>query len=573
MTEQSKNYLKQAPDSYEKYNRDLETYWSNLQKQTASFDMIISDLKVRKLSAELLGHDSTIYCNFDDRSQLQLTKTYNVWKSFLQGLDEKLGEDKENPRLTWGAEFIANNGQELQDSTQRLSIAFQFMMEGQLNKIQIAQWFTVFVGLISLIIIIWVIQKGLITPLGKTLQGFNKVAQGDLSHQVSVQNDNEIGDMVHSFNHLLDRLNSMFRLTETINKGTKLDEMVCFIYQEFQAFVPIDWVGVFISSADGQRMILERSHSSDNTQCLNAQEFLIEGSIFEQVITQKCPIVLNSKTASQQASIFKSADKNSVFLPLRSAEEYAAVMVFASKDTEYQQSHITFLNNISATLSHVLDKTIVVEDLVSAAINGLAKLAESRDPETGDHLVRMAHYSAIIAEELGRESAYKDQISPQFVRDVYHFAPMHDIGKVGIADAILLKPGRLDADERTEMERHPVIGAEVLRKSEQQLETRGHSVFNVGIEIAEAHHEKFDGTGYPYQLVGEVIPLSARIVTVADVFDALTSKRPYKEAWPVEKAISVMEQDAGSHFDPEVIAAFKSALPNVMEIYNRLKHV
>jgi HD-GYP domain-containing protein (c-di-GMP phosphodiesterase class II) len=150
---------------------------------------------------------------------------------------------------------------------------------------------------------------------------------------------------------------------------------------------------------------------------------------------------------------------------------------------------------------------------------------------------------------------------------------MHDIGKVGIEDSILLKPGRLDDEERRQMERHPTIGGEVLRRCEMQVNAVGYSVFRTGIEIAECHHEKFDGTGYPGGLQGEAIPLSARIVAAADVFDALTSRRPYKEAWPVEKAIAFFAEQSGHHFDPVVVAAMQRALPRILEVYEQLKHV
>lgn len=185
----------------------------------------------------------------------------------------------------------------------------------------------------------------------------------------------------------------------------------------------------------------------------------------------------------------------------------------------------------------------------------------------------MARYSAIVAEELGRDGPYAGQISNDTVRDILRFAPMHDIGKVGIEDRILLKPGRLDEAERREMEQHPQIGAEVLRRCELQMNAVGHSVFRHGIEIAECHHEKFDGSGYPNGMKGEAIPLSARIVAVADVFDALTSKRPYKEAWPVERALAVMQEEAGVHFDPLVVTALQQALPRIMAVYEQHKHV
>jgi len=184
----------------------------------------------------------------------------------------------------------------------------------------------------------------------------------------------------------------------------------------------------------------------------------------------------------------------------------------------------------------------------------------------------MSLYAALLCEELAKCGPYTEEITPAYTREVFRFAPMHDIGKVGVRDDVLLKPGRLDPDERIEMERHPLIGAQVLRRCEDQMNSLGHSIFRVGIEIAECHHEKFDGTGYPQGLKNFEIPLSARIIAVSDVFDALTSKRPYKEAWPVEKALATIRQDAGSHFEPAIVSAFERILPSIMDIYYRYKH-
>jgi HD-GYP domain-containing protein (c-di-GMP phosphodiesterase class II) len=150
---------------------------------------------------------------------------------------------------------------------------------------------------------------------------------------------------------------------------------------------------------------------------------------------------------------------------------------------------------------------------------------------------------------------------------------MHDIGKVGLGDDILRKPGPLTPAERLTMERHPAIGAEVLRRCEAQVNALGYSIFQIAIDIAEGHHERFDGTGYPARRAGQDIPLAARIVSVADVFDALTSRRPYKEAWPVDEALAMLESNAGTQFDPVVVAAFRRALPRILEVYERFKHV
>ncbi|MFA6061117.1 MAG: HD domain-containing phosphohydrolase [Gallionella sp.] len=186
----------------------------------------------------------------------------------------------------------------------------------------------------------------------------------------------------------------------------------------------------------------------------------------------------------------------------------------------------------------------------------LSKAADSRDPETGAHILRMAHFSKHIAKRLGMSEEDQDML--------LEAAPMHDIGKVGIPDNILLKQGRLDVAEFEIMKRHSILGYEILNGS--------HSVMlQVAAQIALYHHEKFDGSGYPTGLVGEAIPIFARICAVADVFDALTSVRPYKKAWEDDRAIALLREGAGSHFDPACVEAFLSDWDNVMAIRNQFK--
>lgn len=186
----------------------------------------------------------------------------------------------------------------------------------------------------------------------------------------------------------------------------------------------------------------------------------------------------------------------------------------------------------------------------------LSKAAEYRDPETGAHILRMAHYSQIIARELGMSVADQDLL--------LEAAPMHDIGKVGIADKILLKPGRLDPDEFEIMKQHAVFGYELLKGSSSR-------VLQAGAEIARGHHEKFDGSGYPVGIRGEGIPIFSRIVAVADVFDALTSERPYKKAWTIEAAVDFLNAGSGTHFDPSCVSAFLNAWEDIMAVRERFQ--
>jgi response regulator RpfG family c-di-GMP phosphodiesterase len=181
----------------------------------------------------------------------------------------------------------------------------------------------------------------------------------------------------------------------------------------------------------------------------------------------------------------------------------------------------------------------------------LSKAAEFRDPETGAHIERMARYSALIARRMGMTSDEIERLEMA--------APMHDVGKVGIPDMILLKPDRLSETEFAIMKQHAAHGWEILKDSTSQL-------VRLAARIAISHHEKFDGSGYPAGLASDAIPIEGRIVAVADVFDALTSTRPYKVAWPVEKAVEFLIEQRGRHFDPACVDAFLSDLSEVLSI-------
>lgn len=209
-----------------------------------------------------------------------------------------------------------------------------------------------------------------------------------------------------------------------------------------------------------------------------------------------------------------------------------------------------------------LEKTLVesytlIDKSRTTAILALAKLSEFRDKDTGNHLERMREYSQILAKKLATKPEYKNYISTHYIDDIYLSSILHDIGKVGIPDDVLLKPGKLTYDEFEIMKRHAVYGGDAIQKSEK-LTNGGQSFLSLGKAIAYHHHEKWDGSGYPYGLKGGDIPLSARIVALADVYDALTSKRCYKSAFSHEKAKEIIVQGSGRHFDPEVVDAFLS---------------
>jgi len=189
-----------------------------------------------------------------------------------------------------------------------------------------------------------------------------------------------------------------------------------------------------------------------------------------------------------------------------------------------------------------------------AVIFALSKLAESRDSDTGLHLERVREYCRILAAELARRVEFANAITAEFVELVYRASPLHDIGKVAIPDSILRKPGRLTPEEFTVMKTHTERGASTLRQVAQEYP--GNQLVSIGIDIAEGHHEKWDGSGYPQGKSGLAIPLSARIVALADVYDALTSRRPYKEAYTTDETRRLIVEGRGTHFDPAIVDAF-----------------
>ena len=203
-----------------------------------------------------------------------------------------------------------------------------------------------------------------------------------------------------------------------------------------------------------------------------------------------------------------------------------------------------------------------VSHMQSGMISFMAEVVENRDDNTGGHIRRTAKYVEGIAKELKAQGVYGDILTERYMRDMMVAAPLHDIGKIHIPDAVLNKPGRLTDEEFAMMKTHTTAGEELLTHAKAEL---GESEYlNMAVEMAAYHHEWWNGKGYPYGISGEDIPLCARIMAVADVFDALTSKRCYKDAMPLEKAYAIIREESGTHFDPVVVEAFFAVAEDIV---------
>lgn len=239
--------------------------------------------------------------------------------------------------------------------------------------------------------------------------------------------------------------------------------------------------------------------------------------------------------------------------------EYAKDLTRIYKSEKEKRKEVEAANQQLLKYADDLRKTIsklnvASQELRKANIDTIHRLvfaAEYKDEDTGDHIMRISHYSALIAEKLGL--AAKD------VKNILYAAPMHDIGKIGIPDSILVKPGKLTDEEFNIMKTHTTIGAQILANSKSKI-------LNVAEQIALFYHEKWNGKGYPRGLSGDNIPLVGRIVSIADVFDALMSKRPYKDPYPVEVAIEIIKKERGQYFDPDVADVFLENIDQILQI-------
>ncbi len=232
---------------------------------------------------------------------------------------------------------------------------------------------------------------------------------------------------------------------------------------------------------------------------------------------------------------------------------YVQIALSRLSEADGRKRHATMIENVTQVTTlrqerkrNILDMQQVHDSLFPA----IAILSEFRDRETGEHLLRTRIYVRLLLENL----RYAHAFSRKAIALISNSAMLHDIGKIGIPDSILLKPGKLDPDEFAVMQQHTTQGGNAITQIQRYLENEG--MFTFAKEIAEGHHERWDGTGYPQGLVREEIPFTARVMAVADVYDALRSKRPYKDAFSHEEAVAVIRESAGTHFDPGIVSAF-----------------
>ncbi len=273
--------------------------------------------------------------------------------------------------------------------------------------------------------------------------------------------------------------------------------------------------------------------------------------------------VFDGSTQKHARSLKESGYQASYTVPMFRDGQLLGFVFFNSRQREVFDAHnLRYLDMVARLLALMIHSQMEQTATLRGALKTATYFAHHRDPETGAHLERMARYARLIANDI----AGSRDLSEEFVESLFHFAPLHDIGKIAIPDAILLKPGRLDDSEFELMKTHAATGREMIMTMLNNFNVRSLPHVEMVANIAGYHHENVDGSGYPEGIAGQAIPIEAQIVAVADVFDALTSERPYKKAWSNAEAFRELHSLAGRKFDPELVEALERNIDSVLTI-------
>ena len=558
--------------------RDMyNEYKDNLRKTKYDFSMNLQALEEGYLQIE--------NNRIDIRDSIKEVAPYledlnALWKEFSRSVQVILQAENITDQMTEAATYINLNNVKL------LELCDQIQQVILTNSIDTAQAMTtvfyLLIGILSILMILAVINlmKFIILPFNRLYRGISDIGLENYQIKSDLPPGEKVIPVLEEINTMFLKINNLINLIEDMNSHSSFTDSLDYINRTFSRIIPYNYIGIAI--LDDTKKLLRASYGVSDGTVIGMPDKIVghawritETSLGRLIETGETRIINDLekycegrpiKTYNQ--IILEAGIKSSITLPLKVSHNPVGIIFFSSTQKDvYKEEHINFLKTLVNSIAVSFNQNIFINDLVLSSILALAKLAEARDEDTGEHLDRMKQYSRLIAELLFENGVYPGEITPEYFDQIERFSPLHDIGKVGIRDGILLKPGKLTEEEYEEMKQHTLYGARVLRAAEENIARRGRHLFGLGIEIAEGHHEKWDGSGYPAGKKGLEIPLSARIVALADVFDALTSKRPYKEAFSFDLSMSIIEEGMGKHFDPNILEVFLANRSRVKQMY------
>lgn len=361
-----------------------------------------------------------------------------------------------------------------------------------------------------------------------------------------------------------------------LNTAVPLERKLAAIHEDLVQLVPIvDRVAVAIYDRDSDLVkTFVSSGSKDALVYYDAK--LAESPSLAQIVARGSPRVVNDmdifkRGAHVHTSIIRDAGfRSSYTMPMYQNDVFWGFVFFNSLQIEaFTAGRLQVLDVYGHLVSALVTAELVSVRVLAAAVRTAHDLVNYRDPETGAHLNRMAHYARLMAKHLGAAGVHA--IDDRTIERILEFAPLHDVGKIGLPDRILLKPGRLTPQEREEMKLHTTRGLQMIERLARNFGLEHLEGLDILRHIAESHHERMDGSGYPHGLRNDDIPLEARIVAVADVFDALTSERPYKHAWSNDEAFELLRQLSRDALDADCIEALLANRKEVHEIQRQFR--
>jgi len=354
-----------------------------------------------------------------------------------------------------------------------------------------------------------------------------------------------------------------------LNKHISLKEKLISAHQTIKKSLPFI-TRIAVTLYDPETRILKTFiHSSDDENPLEHYQTLIDNApSLKHILDKGQPHVINNQLTFDNGSkehtqrIGRAGYAASYTMPMYNNGDFLGFIFFNSiKADVFNEQTLSQVDILGHLISLMIINELSNIQTLTAALKTACKMTHLRDPETGSHLDRMSHYSRLIACTLADQYKLKDD----YIEHIFMFSPLHDIGKIGIPDDILMKPGKLNQEEMEIMKSHTIKGREIIDELLNNFGLESIDYVNVLRNITESHHESINGTGYPAGKAGDNIPLEARIVAVADIFDALTSQRPYKDAWSNEAAFETLNQLAGEKLDQDCVNAL---FDNLQEIEN-----
>ncbi len=573
--------ITQENQNKETAGEELQELKENLRQTREKFEETLSSM-----------HQDTLIIN-EERIHIKkpvksgaatLRRLDELWKEFAASIDALGNASQINQETAQAARFVNDNNMELLELCDSM---LEYILQESIRSSQVTQ--DLIYGLIvfsSLIVVVTLLHlvKYIIVPFSQLYKGIEQIGLDKNPGKSGYLTRKNIVPITTEINQMFQNINNLISLIENINNKTSFTETLNFINRKFSSFIPYTYIGIALIDEDKKRLTasygVTNDMISDLPEKLLGKSWLISDTSLGALLHSGEARIINDLEEYTQRRPFRAYNKiildagirASITLPLIVSNEPVGIIFFSSMQKGvYKAEHLNFLRTLANSIAISLNQKILINDLVYSGVLALAKLSEARDEDTGDHLERMKIYSRLIAELLHAKHLFRNEITGDYIEMIERFSPLHDIGKVGIRDGILLKPGKLTKEEFEEMKRHTTYGADVLRAAEENMK-KGRGLFVMGIEIAEGHHEKWDGSGYPYGKKENEIPLSARIVAVADVFDALTSRRPYKEPFSFESSMQIIGAGRGKHFDPDIVDVFVENKKKIMELYQSFQN-